>query len=59
MPLIKERVLTRAITSTSSNYCGGGISSFDKVTENPTKTLLFFFVSNKLADPLGLELLDL
>ena len=53
--LIKKRVLTRVITSTSSGYCNGRVDSFDKVTKILIKSLLFLLLPNKLADPLWFE----
>ena len=47
-------ILTKALASTRSGHCTSGIKSSEEVT----KSFLFFF-SNKLADQLDLELLEL
>ena len=47
-------VSTRALANTRSGHCTGQMESFME----ETKSFLFFF-PNKLADPLGLELLEL
>ena len=50
----KKRMPTKAPASTKPGYCTGGIENSKKITKN----LLFLFL-NRLADMLGLKLLEL
>ena len=50
----RKRAPTRAPASTRSGHCTGGMESSEEVTKS-----LLFLIPNGLADPLGVELLEL
>ena len=49
-----RRIPTRAPTSMRSGHCTGGMESSEEITKS-----LLFLLPNGLADPLGVELLEL